>query len=249
MEPEAAGEAAPARSFDDATAISALGGGRFEAQIDAGWSTPIAANGGYLAAILVRAIQAHVARVRKERSVRTFACARVQNVSAGRQLAGRGGEMFQKFSVKRIDPTQDEGGDQRLDQLPKFRFKHARALHQAPGGKDKVFGLEAFVCTVATVLDFLAKLGRLKIVPQTIEIPIIGLEISHRLEELAERDVAVGVDHAAHVARIARDVLRMTLHFLHVIAVEHEPAHRGGPAADAPPAAVKIAPAELQLKF
>ncbi|MCW2954885.1 MAG: hypothetical protein JWQ48_4055 [Conexibacter sp.] len=48
-----------ARSFDDASAVEPLGDGRFLADIDAGWSAPTAANGGYLAAIVVRAIELH----------------------------------------------------------------------------------------------------------------------------------------------------------------------------------------------
>src|ERR1700733_14491153 len=136
--------------------------------------------------------------------------------------------------------------------LPHGRSSEPRALasghflYQAPGGEDEVFGLETFVCTVAAALDLLAKLGSLKIVPETVEIPIIGLEISHRLEQLAEGDVAIGVDDAAHVARITGDILRVTFHFLHVVAVQHEAADSGGPSADASPAAMKIAPAELQ---
>jgi acyl-CoA thioesterase len=52
-------EAAAAGTFEQATAVAPLDRGRFQAEIDPGWSTPIAANGGYLAAILVRAIEAH----------------------------------------------------------------------------------------------------------------------------------------------------------------------------------------------
>ena len=48
-----------ARPFDDATAVTALGEGRFSADVDLGWAAPTAANGGYLAAIVVRAIAAH----------------------------------------------------------------------------------------------------------------------------------------------------------------------------------------------
>src|ERR1700733_15033797 len=135
--------------------------------------------------------------------------------------------------------------------LPHGRSSEPRALasghflYQAPGGEDEVFGLEAFVCAVATVLDLLAKLGSLKIVPETVEIPIIGLEISHRLEQLAERHVAVGIDDAANVARIAGNIPRVTFHFLHVVTVQHEAAHRGGPSANASPPAMKIAAAEL----
>ncbi|MDO8211791.1 acyl-CoA thioesterase II [Conexibacter sp. CPCC 206217] len=49
----------PARSFDDATALRPLCDGRFAADVDLGWAAPTAANGGYLAAIVVRAILAH----------------------------------------------------------------------------------------------------------------------------------------------------------------------------------------------
>jgi acyl-CoA thioesterase len=51
-------ETAAARPFEQATAVTSLGDGRFRAEVDPGWSSPIAANGGYLAAILVRAIEA-----------------------------------------------------------------------------------------------------------------------------------------------------------------------------------------------
>jgi len=54
-----ASEIAAAGTFEQATAVTAVADGRFRAEIDPGWSTPIAANGGYLAAILVRAIEAH----------------------------------------------------------------------------------------------------------------------------------------------------------------------------------------------
>ncbi|HEX7289666.1 MAG TPA: thioesterase family protein [Conexibacter sp.] len=52
-------ETAAAGTFEQATAVREVEPGRFRAAIDPGWSTPIAANGGYLAAILVRAIEAH----------------------------------------------------------------------------------------------------------------------------------------------------------------------------------------------
>lgn len=52
-------EAATAGTFEQATTVTEVGEGRFRAAVDPGWSTPIAANGGYLAAILVRAIEAH----------------------------------------------------------------------------------------------------------------------------------------------------------------------------------------------
>jgi len=47
------------RAFDEATAIRPAGDGRYTADVDLGWAAPTAANGGYLAAIFVRAIVAH----------------------------------------------------------------------------------------------------------------------------------------------------------------------------------------------
>ncbi len=71
------------------------------------------------------AIQADVAGVREERSVGTLARAGVQNMRAGGQLAGGCGEVFEKLGMKRIHPAHNERGDERLDQLPEFRFKHS----------------------------------------------------------------------------------------------------------------------------
>lgn len=46
--------------FDRDTAVRALGGGEFEATIDRGWWIVVGPNGGYVAAILTRALQAAV---------------------------------------------------------------------------------------------------------------------------------------------------------------------------------------------
>jgi acyl-CoA thioesterase len=43
-------------AFDDATAVEPLGGGAYAATIDGGWSAPLGPNGGYLAAIVLRAM-------------------------------------------------------------------------------------------------------------------------------------------------------------------------------------------------
>ena len=77
-----ASEAATAGTFEQATAVAALGDGRFRAEIDSGWSTPIAANGGYLAAILVRAIEAHGA-LGTDRQLRSLTCHFLRPVSGG----------------------------------------------------------------------------------------------------------------------------------------------------------------------
>lgn len=73
---------AGAGTFERATAVTALGGGLFRAEIDPGWSTPIAANGGYLAAILVRAIEAH-ADTAADRQLRSLTCHYLRPVRSG----------------------------------------------------------------------------------------------------------------------------------------------------------------------
>ncbi len=73
---------AAAGTFERATTVTPLGDGRFRADVDAGWSTPIAANGGYLAAILVRAIEAHP-DVPTDRQLRSLTCHYLRPVPSG----------------------------------------------------------------------------------------------------------------------------------------------------------------------
>ena len=54
------GRARAMTRFDHDTAITPLGGGRFRARLDRGWWILRGPNGGYLTAILMRAIRAHV---------------------------------------------------------------------------------------------------------------------------------------------------------------------------------------------
>jgi acyl-CoA thioesterase len=49
-----------ATSFTAATAVTALGDGRYAATLDSAWATPRGPNGGYLAALVLRAIAAEV---------------------------------------------------------------------------------------------------------------------------------------------------------------------------------------------
>lgn len=51
---------APMSIFDEATMVEPLGGGRFAATVHPGWSAPRGPNGGYLAALMLRAMQAVV---------------------------------------------------------------------------------------------------------------------------------------------------------------------------------------------
>jgi acyl-CoA thioesterase len=80
---------ASAGTFERATTVTQVGEGRFLAQVDPGWSTPIAANGGYLAAILVRAIEAHGATAGDPagelapRQLRSLTCHYLRPVPAG----------------------------------------------------------------------------------------------------------------------------------------------------------------------
>ena len=46
--------------FETATAVEPLGDGRFSAVCDVGWSAPRGPNGGYLAAIMIRAMAAQL---------------------------------------------------------------------------------------------------------------------------------------------------------------------------------------------
>ena len=54
--------AAVQRAFDAATAVTALGDGRYRARIDEGWDIGGNANGGYLIALAARAIHDMVGR-------------------------------------------------------------------------------------------------------------------------------------------------------------------------------------------
>ena len=67
IEPEA-----PATDFDRATAVTPLGDGRFAGEVEDGWGAPPGPNGGYLAAILTRALEHDVAAA-GDRQLRTLA--------------------------------------------------------------------------------------------------------------------------------------------------------------------------------
>ncbi|MEA2478395.1 MAG: hypothetical protein QOJ07_317 [Thermoleophilaceae bacterium] len=85
-------------AFDRAIAVQPAGDGRATGSIDEGWSAPLGPNGGYLAAIAVRALEAQVDPA-GERRVRALTChylrravagpieLEVETVRAGRRLA------------------------------------------------------------------------------------------------------------------------------------------------------------------
>jgi acyl-CoA thioesterase len=94
----AVASSAGATAFTRATAVRALGDGRYAAAVDAGWEAPTGPNGGYLAAIVVRALEAEAApdgeRRLRSLTVHYLRTARtgpleleVRVVRAGRRLA------------------------------------------------------------------------------------------------------------------------------------------------------------------
>jgi acyl-CoA thioesterase len=104
--------------FERATAVRPLGDGLYAGEVDGGWSAPTGPNGGYLAAIATRALQAHVAPS-GERQLRSLTChylrpARegaidfeVETIRAGR-----------RFSTARLTASQD--GKQAFTALAAF---------------------------------------------------------------------------------------------------------------------------------
>jgi acyl-CoA thioesterase len=91
-------DASPQAEFDRAIAIEALGGGRYDAIVDPGWSAPMGPNGGYLAALATRAFEAELDPA-GERRLRSLTChflrrpaeapieLRVEPTRSGRRLA------------------------------------------------------------------------------------------------------------------------------------------------------------------
>src|SRR5680860_1311339 len=63
---------APPTDFDRATAVTPLGDGRFAGEVEDGWGAPPGPNGGYLAAIVTRALQ-HELAPSGDRQLRTLA--------------------------------------------------------------------------------------------------------------------------------------------------------------------------------
>lgn len=103
-------EAAGAGTFEQATAVTPLGEGRFRAQVDAGWSTPIAANGGYLAAILVRALEAEglTQTDTGARQLRSLTCHFLRPVKGGAlEIAVELVRAGRRISTVKLTATQD----------------------------------------------------------------------------------------------------------------------------------------------
>jgi acyl-coenzyme A thioesterase PaaI-like protein len=72
----------PPTAFERSTAVRPLGEGRFAADVDTDWSAPTGPNGGYLAAVLVRALGAGV-DPSGERRLRSLTCHYLRSAAAG----------------------------------------------------------------------------------------------------------------------------------------------------------------------
>jgi acyl-CoA thioesterase len=96
-----------AGTFEHATAVTQVADGRFRAEVDPGWSTPIAANGGYLAAILVRALEAHGA-TGTDRQLRSLTCHFLRPVRSGTlDVAVEVVRAGRRISTVRLTASQD----------------------------------------------------------------------------------------------------------------------------------------------
>jgi len=129
-------ETAAAGTFEQATAVTQVGDGRFRAQVDPGWSTPIAANGGYLAAILVRAIEAH-GLTRDAESLRGPA-------SAG-HVAGSGtpGRQLRSLTCHYLRPVSGGPLDVTVELVRAGRRISTVKLTASQNGKDAILALAA----------------------------------------------------------------------------------------------------------
>ena len=88
----------PTSEFDRAIAVVPAGDGRYDAVVDPGWSAPLGPNGGYLAALAIRALEVELDPA-GERRLRSLTChflrrpaeapieLRVEPTRSGRRLA------------------------------------------------------------------------------------------------------------------------------------------------------------------
>ncbi|HWK18954.1 MAG TPA: thioesterase family protein [Solirubrobacteraceae bacterium] len=93
--------------FERSTAVGRVGPGRFAAEIDTGWGIPVGPNGGYVAAIMVRALEAHVTPGR-DRRMRSLTCHYLRTPVAGRvDLDVDVVRSGRRFSTGRLTARQD----------------------------------------------------------------------------------------------------------------------------------------------
>ena len=96
-----------ATAFDRATAVREAGNGVYVAGVEDGWSAPTGPNGGYLAAIVVRAAAAHVDPA-GERQLRSLTVHFLRPARAGElELRVKAVREGRRFSNARLVGTQD----------------------------------------------------------------------------------------------------------------------------------------------
>jgi acyl-CoA thioesterase len=93
--------------FQRATAVQALAPGRFTSAIDGGWGTPIGPNGGYVAALAVRALEAGINPTGKRR-LRSVTLHYLRSPAIGPiELAVELVRSGRRFATGRLSATQD----------------------------------------------------------------------------------------------------------------------------------------------
>jgi acyl-CoA thioesterase len=109
---------APATEFDRATAVEPLADDRYAAEVQDGWGAPPGPNGGYLAAIVARAMQAHIAPL-GERQLRTLSAHYLRPARPGEvEVEVATVRVGQRFSTVRATVTQ--GGKEIIAALAAF---------------------------------------------------------------------------------------------------------------------------------
>jgi acyl-CoA thioesterase len=135
-------EAAPTLTrFDADTAVTALGDGRFDARIDRGWWVLSGPNGGYLAAIVLRAMQEGLndsTRAPRSLHVRYLKAPaegpielRTQVVRAGRSLTVMAAQLFQA-DVELVQGSATFSGPFSEIAFQDARMPAARPLAECP---------------------------------------------------------------------------------------------------------------------
>jgi acyl-CoA thioesterase len=100
-------ETTTAAAFDRAIAVEASGDGRYDAVVDPGWAAPMGPNGGYLAAIVVRALEAELDPA-GDRRLRSLTCHYLRRPSEGPiELAVEQIRSGRRFTSARVTARQD----------------------------------------------------------------------------------------------------------------------------------------------
>jgi len=93
--------------FQRATAVHEVAPGRFTSSIDGDWSTPIGPNGGYVAALAVRALEAGM-NAGGERRLRSVTLHYMRSPAVGHiDLTVEAARTGRRFSTGRLTATQD----------------------------------------------------------------------------------------------------------------------------------------------